>query len=607
MRTHPSRVEYVENLKRCLSQRSLGVENLKMVSLGLGIIFDPSLIFGCFKRGFKKGPKDEEEEDKSASKLSELSHVGSAAYNALKIKHAWFHHLLWNFTSGRVVGELDHTPKDAWTREEGDPVEGHDDWFPEKLGRIISCTQVWCDVLSLGPPDGAFMNEFNKALITVAERAKNQEKIINVRMMFGLIPSMPVNCDKIVKKLTRGIPKHSTFLRLWVGAWRKNVSWNHAKIIAVDGHMLHTGGHNLWDQHYLKDSPVHDLSFELEGRIANDAHNYANEQWSFIQRKQDTMVGKVVNKIPDNWVVVAQTRVTISAFPKGVASTFAPSFRLELLPRRERLENAIPMISIGRYGSIVWKLRPADDAMLAMLNASRTVIHMALQDLGPVLIPGTKTPLPGLKWPKPYMDALASAIWERGVDVEIVLSHPNSIPGGLGATEANYGNGWTCEDVASYLINRIRKKFPKAEQSGGLRKKVEDNLRVCYLKQKIGRAYSTGIQMGMHAKHFIVDDVCTYIGSQNLYVCDLAEWGVIVDNADQTRKFMDEYWNPIWASSFTGEDCNVEEVMNGLDIDRDGDTGGAFEKLDPSRRMSSMLNSGNKPTDTELFGEDTDE
>ena len=24
--------------------------------------------------------------------------------------------------------------------------------------------------------------------------------------------------------------------------------------------------------------------------------------------------------------------------------------------------------------------------------------------------------------------------------------------------------------------------------------------------------------MGMHAKHFMVDDCCTYIGSQNLYV-----------------------------------------------------------------------------------------
>ena len=40
---------------------------------------------------------------------------------------------------------------------------------------------------------------------------------------------------------------------------------NHAKIIAVDGKVLITGGHNFWDQHYLKTAPVHDLSIRLRG------------------------------------------------------------------------------------------------------------------------------------------------------------------------------------------------------------------------------------------------------------------------------------------------------------------------------------------------------
>lgn len=76
---------------------------------------------------------------------------------------------------------------------------------------------------------------------------------------------MPVNCNSVIRRLTTGIPD-TTHLRLWVGAWRKGVSWNHSKIIAVDGWYLHTGGHNLWDPHYLRHNPVHDLSMELEGR-----------------------------------------------------------------------------------------------------------------------------------------------------------------------------------------------------------------------------------------------------------------------------------------------------------------------------------------------------
>lgn len=108
---------------------------------------------------------------------------------------------------------------------------------------------VWADVMSLGPPDGQFMVEMNKALKTIAER--KSEKTVIIRMMFGNIIGMPVNCTKVIQKLTEGVPADAN-LQLWVGAWRKKVSWNHAKIIAVDGIYLHTGGHNMWDPHYLR-------------------------------------------------------------------------------------------------------------------------------------------------------------------------------------------------------------------------------------------------------------------------------------------------------------------------------------------------------------------
>mmetsp|Transcript_50876 Transcript_50876/g.99520 ORF Transcript_50876/g.99520 Transcript_50876/m.99520 type:complete len:475 (-) Transcript_50876:163-1587(-) len=435
------------------------------------------------------------------------------------------------------------------------------------MGEIIGRTEVWCDVLSLAPPDGLFMVEFNKALQKLAKKSLDEDKVIVVRMMFGNLPAQPVNCDAIIRELTAGIANDdSTNLRLWVGAWIKGVSWNHAKIIAVDGHFLHTGGHNLWDPHYLKKDPVHDLSVEMEGGVARDGHRYAEAQWDFIRKRQHTVVGWFVDKLPDKLPMIAQTRVTVSEFPMNVATEFPERFDFDLIPERSFLKDAVPMITIGRYGTINWKARPSDDAILAMINSSKKSIRMALQDLGPVCIPKTKIPLPGLGWPEKYMTALARAIWLRNVDVEIVLSHPNSIPGGLSFTEANYGNGWSCVDVAAQIIRNLKEIFGADDIR--LRKKVEDNLRVCFLKQKIGSAYSSGIKMGMHAKHFIIDDRCAYIGSQNLYVCDLAEWGVIVDHEEATRKMMDEYWCPMWEASYTVEDCSVREVMDGLNIDR---------------------------------------
>lgn len=199
-----------------------------------------------------------------------LSHVGMAAYDCLRKRHNRQHHKLWNVTSGAVVGELHQTPRAEYAfRLDQDPPVGHDDWFPAKIGEIMARTERWCDLMSLGPPDGLFLEHIQSALKTICQRAQTTGNKVKVRMMFGNIVGMPVNCNAVIRTLTQGLPSNPN-LQLWVGAWRKGVSWNHAKIIAVDGMWLHTGGHNLWDQHYLRHHPVNDLSLELKVRTCND-------------------------------------------------------------------------------------------------------------------------------------------------------------------------------------------------------------------------------------------------------------------------------------------------------------------------------------------------
>jgi hypothetical protein len=176
-----------------------------------------------------------------------LTHVGQAAYDCLRRKHNHHHHTMWNVTSGKVVGEVHQTPsKKDLISTVGTLAKGHDDWFPEKLGEILSKTKVWADVMSLGAPDGLFTVELNKALKVIA--AAKPEKTVIVRFMFANIVGMPLNCNKVIKDLTKGISEDAN-LHVWVGAWRKSISWNHAKLIAVDGKYLSTGGHNMWDPH----------------------------------------------------------------------------------------------------------------------------------------------------------------------------------------------------------------------------------------------------------------------------------------------------------------------------------------------------------------------
>lgn len=457
-----------------------------------------------FRKLWKRDDDDssgDEVEDQSAG---DLSYVGTAAYNVLRRKHNHHHHELWNVTKGKVIGDVFFTPTDAFTRTETtDPVDGHSDWFPEKCGEILSRTERWCDVMSLTPPDGEFMVAFKKALTTICEREHTFGKV-TIRMMFGNIVGMPVNCTKVIAELTEDLPANAPEkLKLWVGSWRKGVSWNHAKIIAVDGKYLWTGGHNFWDPHYLRNDPVNDISLEMEGGVAKDAHRFANAQWGYIVKKQSTAWGRFVDKrLPDALEVPRRARVTVSDYPEGSASEFPPYYKEKkrLLGRRALDPKYVPVLTIGRYGVILKKARPSDDAIVAMIDAAQTIIRLSLQDLGPVVLPGTKRALPGMTWPNAYLNAMARVIWTKGVDVEIVLSNPGSIPGNCSPLEACYGNGWSCVDVAAEIIKRIQSQFPDAPH-GELRHKVEDNLRVCFLRSpRGGQHYKDGQSLGLHCK-----------------------------------------------------------------------------------------------------------
>jgi PLD-like domain len=145
--------------------------------------------------------------------------------------------------------------------------------------------------------------------------------------------------------------------------------------------------------------------------------------------------------------------------------------------------------------------------------------------------------------------------------------------------QAVYGNGWTCIDVAAEIIRTVLRQYPIAAKlnSAKLRDKVATQIRVSYLRGPDGASAwpdskNPNGTRAFHAKHFVVDDRTFYIGSQNLYISDLAEWGVVVDSPDATQQVLKEFWNPLWKQSYRAEDCDVQAVMDGLRIGRNGES-----------------------------------
>lgn len=329
--------------------------------------------------------------------------------------------------------------------------------------------------------------------------------------------------------------------------------------------------------------------FNIQGPVAQDGHYFANDQWEFIESAQSTFLGYIIDKLPDNTIIPVNTRVVVSEYPRGQTTEFPPVYKQKLVKRLQKdnvneqqlIEDGIliPMITMGRYGSLLARDRPSDDAIIAMFRCAKKSIKLAIQDLGPVCILSTNIPLPGCIWPKHYLTEVAIAIWERNVQVDIVLSNPASVPDYLSPLEACYGNGWTCNDVASEIMKRIQKTYPitKTNETSNLllRQKINEQLRICFIRRSTEHheKWSTGRSLGLHSKHFIIDDQCAYVGSQNLYVCDLAEWGVVIDHKDTVEnKIMPEYWNPMWYASYTGADLKSQLIMDGIEVNRDGET-----------------------------------
>ena len=144
--------------------------------------------------------------------------------------------------------------------------------------------------------------------------------------------------------------------------------------------------------------------------------------------------------------VPRRARVTVSEYPPDRTAEFAPRYKQKrkVLMRGQRDPNFIPIITMGRYGKLLKKARPSDDAFIAMIESAQEIIRLSLQDLGPVKLPGTSHPLPGLEWPKKTISALAKVIWDKGVDVEIVLSNPG-----------RYVHSIFIYEYASELLDRV--------------------------------------------------------------------------------------------------------------------------------------------------------
>ena len=390
---------------------------------------------------------------------------------------------------------------------------GHSDRFLDQMYGIIAHGKRFVDVTSLTAPDGRFEAAVRNAITFATDSVPN----IEIRLMFGNFPGSLLFTKSVMESLTRDVRAGSK-ANITVAGYRQGLlSWNHSKIVAADGEIALVGGINMWTPHYLDKDPVHDMSMKVEGGAAIDAHVFANQIWDFACK--------------DSGFLSIET--LISSYPDAKASC-GPRF----VATKQKTAGA-RVISVGRLGAIGGN--PADTAIVAMIDAAKKTLRLSQQDLGPVKKVGVS--IQG--WPEAVMIALLGAMG-RGVDVDLALSNLNATPGSVSPLTTSYSNGWSLADVAAKFKSLAEDHRDVLPGNTDIEALICSKLHLVNLRSSARSDWPDGRKLASHAKLIVVDDRTFYLGSQNLYIANLAEHGFIVTDRAATEKVLKEYYQPMW-------------------------------------------------------------
>ena len=394
-------------------------------------------------------------------------------------------------------------------------------------GLVISARQS-VDITELAPPaDGRFLAALRDAVTWLAYSGR----AVTIRAIMGDYPPSGADARKYLDELVRDARSAPmSRLRVYTAAMRScndsptcnGFSWNHAKIVAVDGERAIVGGHNMWSPDYLVKDPVFDLSMRIEGPAAHTASRFADQLW-----------GVVCSRLP-----VAGVDEHFAFFGAQASDRDDACIeKIKLPPSVAPAPGNVQVLAVGRLAKGVTR-DFADQSLIArdlMLGAATRSIFMVQQDVAFALADGAV----GRSWPDAALEAVADLIAKKNGDAWIVLSNPGA-RGPIG----DYSNDVSLDDVAQKIKDVV------GERSGlkdpDLSSLLCRRLHLAPLRFGPDAMWPDKQPIGTHAKFWLVDNRAFYIGSENLYPTDLQEFGYIVDNAQATAEVKKDYWDKVW-------------------------------------------------------------
>jgi phosphatidylserine/phosphatidylglycerophosphate/cardiolipin synthase-like enzyme len=431
--------------------------------------------------------------------------------------------------------------------------------FLKRMVHLISTARESVDIAELyqgptftsfisGGPEGRFLTAIVDGLRAGHEDHPEQEPV--VRVMIGKFPFGFYGADAWAENLRDQV---GSWLKVQSASMRTEVtSWNHAKVIDVDGRAAIVGGMNYWNSDYLQTAnPTNDLSLEVEGRAATEVSRYDDVLWTWTCDHAGGFNTDVFLYKLGHCVKVATTQSTV---PSGAVSMMVlghlglgipvpgePYDRESEKFGRPPLHgnpNTCNSIGLGADYSDTNQSRsydyrnPGELALRALIKRAQRSIFISQQDLLSCLL--IKAAPNEAKFDERLVDILAAKI-VAGVPITIVLS-AGPYPG--------YSTGFTLADVANVLQAAVQ--VDRGKSPAEARTLVCQDVELATLRNGPLPKWPNGNPFSNHAKLVAVDNEAFYIGSQNLYPGKLQELGVIVENRDAASELNFAYLRPMW-------------------------------------------------------------
>jgi phosphatidylserine/phosphatidylglycerophosphate/cardiolipin synthase-like enzyme len=412
---------------------------------------------------------------------------------------------------------------------------GHSDQLPIRIHDLVVQARRRVDITLLQPPaDARFLGALRDALQTLALSGRT----VTVRIVVGQYPPDNVDAAAFLKNLTSDID-HAPGARLQVSvaamrsclAWDDcdSYSWNHSKVVAVDGVDALVGGHNMWSKDYLIDAPVHDISMQLHGPAAASAARFADRLWEFICSNLDKSPQIVVSNFTLDGSVPNQACMP----PPPVAPAQGSA--------------GLPVLAVGRMGAGITRdfANQSELARDLMFGAAEHTIRIAQQDIGFAL------GRPDTLYPESTLGRIVTFLLKKQGDVYIVLSNEFA----TGNSGSSYSNGVSLTSLARHLRELVQRRFdaqdPKERYE--IRKGPDpinallcEHVHLAPFRFGPDDTWPGGVPIANHAKFWMVDDRTFYIGSDNLYPVNLQEFGYILDDKQAASELLDVYWTRLW-------------------------------------------------------------